>query len=101
VGGGGDDFLLRQLTRQSLFPRNSGISGAGDAHGLIDVRAAGQGVADCSAQAGGRAAERFDFSGMVVGLVFEHQKPFFFNAVDVHVDFHRAGVDFLAFVQIF
>ena len=33
-------------------------------------------------------------------LVFEHQQPFFDAVVSFDVDPHRAGVDFLAFVEI-
>ena len=38
---------------------------------------------------------------MVVGFVFEHQQPIFLAAVvHGHLDLHRAGVDFFAFVLV-
>src|SRR5699024_1140307 len=74
VGGiarrrGGDQLALGQLAGQSLADRDQRVARAGHTHGLIDVAAAGQGVADGAADAGGRAAEGLDLGGVVVGLV--------------------------------
>ena len=79
VAGGGDlaDLLLRKLAGESLGERCQGISRAGDAHRLIDVGAAGKGIADAAAEAGGGAAEGLDFGRVVVGLVLEHDEPLF------------------------
>ena len=37
---------------------------------------------------------------MVVGFVFEQQEPRLSDAVCLHLHLHRAGVDFVAFIQI-
>ena len=81
VGGvafGGDlaDLFLRELAGEGFGKRGEGISGAGDSHRLIDVGATGEGIADTAAEAGGGAAEGFDFGRVVVGLVFELDEPF-------------------------
>ena len=79
----------------------SGIAGAGDAHGLIDVAAAGQRVADGTADAGGRTAEGLDLGRVVVGLVLEQEQPVLVLAVrhrTLHLD--GAGVDLLGLVEI-
>ena len=71
-----------------------------DAHGLIHVCTAGKRVADGASKAGCRAAEGFYFSGMVVRLVLEHQKPPL--KLSVHVDIHidAAGVVLLALLHV-
>jgi hypothetical protein len=90
------DPALRKLAGQGPLQRLARIARAGDAHGLVDVGAPAQGIADGAAQAGGGAAERLDLGGVVVRLVLEHQQPRLAPAggggvVDVHLD--RAGVD--------
>ncbi len=77
VGGDLADFLLRELAGQGFGEGDVGITRAGDAHGLIDVRAAGEWIADAAAEAGGGTAEWFDLGGVVVGFVFEHDQPLF------------------------
>ena len=76
------------------------VACAGDAHGLVDIAAAGQRVTDGTADAGGRAAERLDLGGMVVGLVLEQQQPVLRLAVHIALDLDGAGVDLLALVQV-
>ena len=105
VGGiarrrGGDQLALGQLAGQGLADRDQGVPRAGDPHGLIDVAAAGQGVADGAADAGGRAAEGLDLGGVVVGLVFEQEQPVLVLAVHVALDLDGAGVDLVALVQV-
>ena len=97
---GGYNFSLGQLAFHGLIHRQQRIRRAGHAHGLINIAAAGQRVADGSAQAGSRAAERLDFGRVVVGLVFKHQKPILLFSVYVHFDFNRAGIDLFRLVQI-
>ena len=70
----------------------SGSPAAGHTHGLIDVAAAGQRVADGAADAGGRAAEGLDLGGVVVGLVLEQEQPVLVLAVHVALDLDGAGV---------
>ena len=98
---GGDQLALGQLALKRFGHRNRGVCRAGHAHCLVDVAAAGQGIADGSADAGCRAAEGLDFRGMVVGFVFEEIEPVLFFAIDVALDFDGAGVDFLGFVEVF
>src|SRR5699024_7690194 len=99
-GRGGDQLALGQLAGQSLADRDQGVAYAGDAHGLIDVAAAGQGVADGAADAGGRAAEGLDLGGVVVGLVLEQEQPVLILAVHIALDLDGAGVDLVALVQV-
>ena len=89
------DLLLRQLARQRLAERTARISSARHAHGLVDIRAARERVADGTAKAGRRAAERLDLRRMVVCLVLEHDEPVFLLAADVRLDDDAAGVDLL------
>ena len=94
------DLLLRQLAGQRLRERTARIRGARHAHGLIDIRTPGERIADGAAEAGRRAAERFDLRRMVVRLVLEHHEPVFLLAADVRLDLDAAGVDLLRFVEI-
>ena len=94
-----NDAALGKLAGQRFADRHRGIARAGDAHGLVDVGTARQGIADGAADAGGRAAERFDLRGVVVGFVFKHQQPVLLLAVNGGADAHGAGVDFLALVK--
>ena len=94
-GGSSGNFTLGQFTRNGFRYRLKRVGRAGDAHGTVDIRAAGQRIADGSADAGGRAAERLDFRRMVVRFVFEQEEPRFRAAVDGDIDFDGAGVDFL------
>ena len=100
-GGGGHDLALGQLALHRLGHRLQRVARAGHAHGLVDVAAAGQRVADGAADAGGRAAERLDLGGVVVGLVLEQKQPVLLFAVHVALDLDGAGVDLLALVEVF
>ena len=94
------DLPLRQLALQGLFIRSPGIAGSGDPHGLVYIAPAAEGIPDGSAQAGGSAPERFDFGGMVVGLVLEHHQPVFFFPIHLNGGHDAAGVDFFRSIQI-
>ena len=76
-----------------------GVRSAGDAHRAVDVGTARKRVADRAADTGCSAAEGLDLGRMVVRFIFEQQQPRFRDAVDVHVDLDRTGVDFFRFVQ--
>ncbi len=98
--GRAHDLALRQLARKRLAHRDGGIAGAGHAHGLVHVAAAGQRVADGAADAGCRAAKRLDLGRVVVRLVLEQEQPVLVLAVDVHLHLHGAGVYLLGLVQV-
>ena len=98
--GGGDELSLGQLARHGVGHGHQRVRRAGHAHGLIDVGAARQRVADGPADTGGRAAEGLNLGGVVVRLVFEHEQPRLFAPGHVHVDLDGAGVDLLALVQV-
>ena len=93
-------LALRQLVLERLGERDGRVARAGHAHRLIDVAAAGERVADRTAEAGRRAAKRLDLGRMVVGLVLEHEQPVLIVAVHERLDLDRAGVDLLGFVDI-
>ena len=76
------------------------VCGAGYAHRLVDVGAAGQWVAYAATDASGRAAERLDFRRVVVSLVLEKEQPVFVIAVDVDGDLDGAGVDLFGLVEV-
>ena len=94
------DLALRELALQGFAGGFSRIGCAGDAHALVNIAASAQRIADGAAKAGGCAAEWFNFSWMVVGLVFEHVDPRLLDAVDVDVGLDGAGVDLFALVEI-
>ena len=99
-GGAGSDFPAGQLAVECLLKGDGGVAAAGDAHGLVHIGPAGQGVPDGAAQAGGRPAEGLNLRGVVVGLVFKLDEPGLGLAVDGDGGLDGAGVDFLALVQI-
>ena len=98
--GGGDELALGELAFKRFGNRHGRIGGTGHTHRLIHVGTAGKRVADAAADAGGRAAERFDLGGVVVGLVLEQEQPILVVAVHIHLHLDGAGVDFLGFVEI-
>ena len=93
-------LALGELSGKRLRERLSRVAAARHAHRLMDISAAGERVADAAADAGGRAAEGFNFGGVVVGLVFEHQQPVLLLAVHLGGNVDRAGVDLLALVEL-
>ena len=97
---GGDQLALGQLAGHRLGDRLQRVGCAGHAHGLVDVAAAGQGIADGTADAGGSTAERLDLGGVVVGLILKEEQPVLQLAVDIALDLDSAGVDLLALVQV-
>ncbi|VWL96079.1 Uncharacterised protein [Collinsella intestinalis] len=99
-GCGGHDLALGQLAGDGLGDGDGRVGRTGDAHGLVDVRAAGERVADRTAHAGGRAAEGLDLGGVVVGLVLEEEQPVLVLAVDVDGHLDGAGVDLLGLIEV-
>ena len=100
VGRAGRNLAARKLAVQRLLHRDARIAGAGHAHRLIHIRAAGERIADCAAQAGGRSAERLDLRRMIVGFVLELDKPVLRLAVDGNRHLDRARVDLIALVKV-
>ncbi len=98
--GGAHELALRQLALERLARGDGGVGRAGDAHGLVDVAAPRQRVADRAADAGGRAAEGLDLGGVVVGLVLEEEEPVLVGPVDVDLHLDGAGVDLLRLVEV-
>ena len=94
------DDTLRQLAGHRLRHRLADVASTSHAHGLIDVRPAGERVADGTAQAGGRTTERLDLCGMVVGLVLELEQPFLHTPVHIHIHEDAASVVLLAALHI-
>ena len=99
-GGGGDQFALGELAFERFGNRNGRISSTGYTHGLIHVGTAGKRVADASADAGCRTAERFDFRRVVVGFVLEQEQPILIMAIHINLHLDGAGVDFFGFIKI-
>ena len=99
-GSGGYELALRQLALERLGHGDGGVSGAGDAHGLVHVAAARERVADGAAHAGGGTAEGLDLGRVVVGLVLKQEQPVLVLAVDIDLHLDSAGVDLLGLVDI-
>ena len=64
---------LGQLSFQCLTKGGPGVTRSRKPHGLVDIDPARQGVPDTAADTGCGAAKGLNFSGVIVGLVFEHQ----------------------------
>ena len=94
------DDPLGQFAGERLADGLIDIARTRHTHGLVDVAAPRQRVADRTAQTGRSAAEGFDLGGVVVCLVLELQQPLFGLPVHVDVDEDRAGVVLLAHFQI-
>ena len=94
------DYALGQLAGDGIRHACADVAGAGDTHCLVDVGAAGKRVADCAAEAGGCATERFYLGRMVVCLVLELQQPLLRagGGIDVHED--AAGVVLAAHLEV-
>ena len=85
---------------EGLRQRYGRVTRTGHAHRLINVGATGQRVADRTAEAGSRAAERLDLGRVVMGLVLEHEQPVLVVAVHECLHLNGAGVDLLGLVDI-
>ena len=94
------ELPLGKLAGKGLTEGLAGVTAAGDAHGLVDIGPAGEGVPDAAADAGGRPAEGLDLRGVVVGLVLEHQEPVLLLPIHLCGNVDGAGVDLLALVQL-
>ena len=68
-------LLLRKLARDRVFHGNRRICRTGHTHCLIYIGTSGKRVTDSAAETCRSAAERLDFSRVVVGLVLEHEEP--------------------------
>ena len=98
-GSGGNDFSLGKFAFNGFAYGFKRVCRTGKTHCAVNIGTAGKRVADCAADTGCRAAERFDFGGVVVGLVFEKKEPGLFFAVGFDFNFNGAGVDFFGFVE--
>ena len=100
------NFALGKFAGNGFVVRCARVSGTGDAHGLVDVGTAGKRVADTTAEASSRAAEGFNFGGVVVRFVLKLHEPFFVfrlnddrGRIDLIGDFDI--VEFTGFTQLF
>ena len=102
ISGGGcrHQLALGQFSGNRLADGDRGICRAGDAHGAVHIRTAAQRVTDGAADTGRRAAKGLNFRRVIVGFIFEEKQPGLPYAVCLHLDFHRAGIDFLALIQL-
>ena len=97
LGGAPGDEVLGEFSG----PGSSGggeprIAAAAHPQGLVHVHPSRKGIPNRAAEAGGGAAVRFDFRGMVVGFVLEREEPGAALTVDKGVHLQGAGVDFFA-----
>ena len=94
------ELLLGDLAGKRFAQGPRRVRCAAHAHRCIDVRSAGERIADDAAGAGGCAAEGLDLGRMIVGFVLEEKQPGFFLAVDIYGHLDGAGVDLVGFVQL-
>ena len=94
------NHALGQFAVHRLPHRLPDVAGARHTHGLVHIGPARKRVADGTAQAGGRAAERLDLRGVIVGFVFELQQPLLRPAVDIHIDDDAAGIVLFALLLV-
>ena len=91
---------LRELAFERIGHLLVDIAGTRYTHGLVDVAAPRQRVADSAAQTGRSAAERLDLGRVVMGFVLELQEPLLGRPVDIDIDVYRAGVVLVAHFQV-
>ena len=96
-GGTEGYFTLGKFAGQGGFKRRVDISCAGEAQSLIDPGAPGKRITNGPAQTSGRPAVRFNFRGMIVRLILEHEKPGLFHTIaqTFGLDTDRTGIDFV------
>ena len=94
-----DDGALRKLAGERFGYGNRGVCRAGYTHGLIDIAASGERIADGSADTRCRAAKRFNLGGVVMSFVLKEKKPVFIMAVDVDLYFNGAGIYLFGLIQ--
>ena len=100
VGRRHGQLALREFSLQRQLRRNQRVARAGDAHRLIDIGSAAEGIADRSAKTRRGTAERFDFRRVVMGFVLEHQKPFLKASVDFGINANGTGIDLFALIEV-
>ncbi len=91
---------LRQFALQCLIERYGRVCCTGYTHCLIYIGTAGKRIADCTAEAGCRTAERLDLGRMVMGLVFEIDEPLLFFSIDIDRYDDAACVDLVGLLLI-
>ena len=97
--GGLADRPLGKLAGECFAHGLQGAGRARQAHRTVDIRAAGERVADRAADAGRRAAEGFDLRGMIMRLILEEQQPRLGLSIDFDSNLHCAGVDLLGLIE--
>ena len=99
-----DKFLLWKFILESLGYGNRRVCRASHAHCLINIASSGKRIADRAAKTCGRAAERLDLGGMIVGLIFEEDKPLLclrtVAVIHLYGHYNRAGIVLIGFFLI-
>ena len=81
-----------------MLPR---VAAASHAHGLMDIRAPRQRIANRPAQAGRRPAKGLDLCGVVVRLILEHEEPGLLAAVgELRRYVNRTGIDLFGYLEV-
>ena len=100
LGGTNRNLLLRELSGQRLLYQRARVGGSGHTHCLIDIGTSRERIADRTAKAGRRTAERLDLRRMIVRLVLEHEEPVLIFSVYIHGNMDAARVDLLRHIEI-
>ena len=100
LGGRAHELALGELASHGLAHRHEWVSRSGHAHGLIDIGAARERVANGSPDAGRRTAKGLDLGGVVVRLVLKEEEPVLVPAVYIDRDPHRAGVYLVRLIEV-
>ena len=89
------NYLLWQFTSTSFSNWGCNITSTWDTHRLVNVGAPWQWVTNGTTDTSSRSTKWFNLSWVVVGFVLEHEKPWFFDTIDIYFNFNRAGIDFI------
>ena len=93
-------FLLWEFAFHGILDGYGRICSTGHTHSLIYISTSGKRITDSTTQTGSRTTKWLDLGRMVVGLIFEIDKPFFCLAVNLYRHNDRACIDLVRFFLI-
>ena len=92
---GRHELPLRELTFERILNRHGRIAGTGHTHRMVNIGSAGQRITDRTADTGRCTTEGLNLCRVVVGFILEKKKPLLVFTVNLDIDLHGAGIDFL------
>ena len=89
------DDLLWQFTSACFCYWCGNITCTWYTHSLVNIRTTWQRVTNSTTNTSCSSTERLNFRWVIVGFIFEHEQPRFFDAIYIYLNFNRAGIDFV------